>query len=118
MNDLDSRLPRVRWALSAAAAAALAATLVTCKTVTDNVLAPREPATLAANCMSKCKHEGDDDDRNENDRHNAIVKACKGDAGCNKREADRHRDADDHNKKKRRKCQDDCHHQGGGHGGG
>ena len=116
MHDLDSRSPRIRWALFAVATAALATTVVTCKTVTDNVLAPREPATLTANCLSKCKHDGDDDDRGENERHDALAKACKGDAGCNKREADRHRDANDHNKNKRHKCDDDCHHQGGGHG--
>ena len=117
MHDLDKGSPGVRWVLFAVATAALAATLVTCKAVTDTVLAPQEPESFTANCLSKCKHDGDGDDRDENERHNAIEKACRGDAGCNKHEADRHRDADDHNKKKRRKCQDGCHHQGGGHGG-
>lgn len=117
MRELDNHSLRVRWVLFAISTVALAATLVTCKSVTDSVLAPREPATLAANCMSKCKHDADDDDRDEDDRHKHMDNGCKGDAGCHKREADRHRDADDHNKKKRKKCQDDCHHQGGGKGG-
>lgn len=117
MHHLDKGSPYSRWVLFAVAATAIAATLATCKSVTDTVLAPREQATLTANCLEKCKHEGDDDDHDEDDRHNAIVSSCKGDAGCQQREAARHKDADDKNHKKHRKCDDDCHHQGGGKGG-
>ena len=117
MREPDRRSPSIRWVLFAIAVAAAAATLVTCKSVTDSVLAPREPAELAANCVSKCKHDADDDDRDEDDRHNAIANSCKGDTGCLQRESERHKDAKDHDNKKRKKCQDDCHHQGGGKGG-
>jgi hypothetical protein len=118
MQDLDNRSPHVRWILLTLGVVALAATVVTCKSVTDNVLLPREPATEAANCVSQCAHDANDDMRDENERHVKAEHDCdKGDPKCHQIEADRHKDAVDRIEKKRKKCQDDCHHQGGGKGG-
>ena len=60
MHDLDKGSPHVRWVLFAVATVALAATLVTCKSISDEVLAPRLPATETANCVSECAHAAND----------------------------------------------------------
>ena len=104
MHDLDKGSPRVRWVLFAVATVALAATLVTCKSVTDNVLLPREQATDAANCISACAHAANDAMRAESEQHVAN-------------EAARHQAAVDAIQAQRQRCQDGCHHQGGGNGG-
>ena len=117
MHDLDNGSTRVRWLLFAVASVALAATLVTCKSVTDTVLTPRGPATDAANCIADCAHVANDAIRVESDLHVANVHACKGDAQCLANENARHQAAVDAIQAQRQRCQDDCHHQGGGNGG-
>ena len=118
MHDLDQGSPRARWVLFAVATVALAATLVTCKSVTDNVLVPREPATEAANCISACAHSANDAMRDESQLHVANEHACdKGDPKCHQAEAERHRAAVDRIQEGRKACQNNCHHQGGGKGG-
>ena len=116
MHDLDNRTPHVRWALFAVATVAIAATLVTCKSVTDSALVPREPATSAANCVSACAQTANDAMRVESDLHVANVHACNGDAQCLANENARHQAAVDAIQAQRRQCQDNCHHQGGGKG--
>ena len=118
MHDLDKGSPRVRWVLFAVATVALAATLVTCKSVTDNVLAQRPPATEAANCVSECAHAANEAMRVESELHVANEHACdKGDPKCHQAEAARHQAAVDRIQEGRKACQDNCHHQGGGSGG-
>lgn len=118
MHDLDNRSPRVRWVLFAVATVALAATIVTCKSVTDNVLVPRQAATETANCVSDCAHKANDAMRAESDLHVANEHACKGgDPACHQREAARHQAAVDAIQERRQACQNNCHHQGGGSGG-
>ena len=118
MHDLDNRSPRVRWVLFAVAAVALAATVVTCQSVTDNVLAPKETATDAANCISDCAHAANDAKKDEQDRHEAAEHACdKADPKCHQDEAERHQAAMDKIEDQRKACQNNCHHQGGGQGG-
>jgi hypothetical protein len=117
MHDQDNGSPHVRWVLFAVATVALAATLVTCKSVTDNALAPREPATLAANCISECAHAANDAMRDESELHVANEHACdKGDPKCHQAEAVRHQAAVDRIQDQRKACQNNCHHQGGGKG--
>jgi len=116
MRGFDNGSPRVRWALIAVAAVALAATLATCKSVTDNVFSPR-PATSAANCLSECARAANDAMRVESDLHTDIVHECKGDSLCLANEAARHQAAVDAIQAGRKRCQDNCHHQGGGSGG-
>ena len=99
------------------AAVALAATLATCKSVTDNVLSSRQPATQTASCVSECAHVANDAMRVESDLHVANVKACKGDAQCLANEDARHQAAVDAIQAQRQRCQDNCHHQGSGSGG-
>jgi len=118
MHDLDNRSPRVRWVLFAVATVALAATLVTCKSVTDNVLVPKEPAADAANCVSDCAHAANEAMRAESERHVAAEHACdKADPKCHQDEAARHQAAVDRIQEGRKACQENCHHQGGGKGG-
>jgi len=118
MHDLDKGSPRARWVLLAVAAVALAATVVTCKSVTDNVLAPRQGATEAVNCVSECAHAANDAMRIESELHVANEHACdKGDPKCHQAEAARHQAAVDRIQDQRRACQNNCHHQGGGSGG-
>ena len=118
MHDLDKGSPRVRWVLFAVATVALAATLVTCKSVTDNVLLPREQATDAANCISACAHSANDAMRAESEQHVANEHACgKADPKCHQNEAARHQAAVDRIQAQRKACQENCHHQGGGKGG-
>lgn len=118
MHGIDDRQPRIRWVLLAVATVAIAATLVTCKSVTDNALAPRESATLAANCVSDCAHAANEAMRIESELHVANEHACKGgDPECHQREAARHQAAVDAIQNQRKACQDNCHHQGGGKGG-
>jgi len=117
MRGLDKGSPRVRWALIAVAAVALAATLATCKSVTDNVFSPRQPATLASNCVSECARAANDEMRDESNLHQDIVHGCNGDSLCLANEAARHQAAVDAIQAERKRCQDNCHHQGGGSGG-
>jgi hypothetical protein len=117
MHDLDNGSPRVRWALIAVAAVALATTVATCKSVTDNVFSPRQPATLASNCISECSKAANDEMRDESDLHVGIVQGCKGDSLCLANEAVRHQAAVDAIQAQRKRCMDNCHHQGGGNGG-
>ena len=118
MHDLDNGTPRVRWVLFAVATVALAATLVTCKSVTDSVLVPKEEATDAANCISECAHEANDAMKEEQELHVANEHACdKKDPKCHQAEAERHQAAVDRIQDQRKACQNNCHHQGGGKGG-
>ena len=117
MHDLDTGTPRVRWILFAVAAVALAATLATCKSVTDNVLTPRAPATSASSCVSECAREANEELREESDLHVATVKACKGDTLCLANENARHQAAVNVIQAQRQQCQQNCHHQGSGNGG-
>jgi hypothetical protein len=115
---LDNRSPRVRWALVAVAAVAIAATVATCKSVTDSVLSPvQQPATGASNCISKCASAANDEMRDESDLHVDLVHGCRGDSACVANEAVRHQAAVDAIQLERKRCQDGCHHQGGGSGG-
>jgi hypothetical protein len=117
MNDLDKRSPRTRWVLWAVATVALAATVVTCKSVTDNLLMPRQPATEAANCVSDCAKAANDAIRVESDLHVANVQACNDDAQCLANEEARHEAAVAAIQARRKQCQDNCHDQGAGNGG-
>ena len=117
MSEVDSRTPGVRWVLFTLAALALAAAVVTCKSVTDNVLGTRVGAVGAANCMSECAHAANDRIRAESELHVANVHACKGDADCQAREEVRHQAAVNAIQDGRKACQSNCHHQGGGNGG-
>jgi len=118
MHDLDNGSPRVRWALIAVAVVALAATLATCRSVTDSLLVPRpQPAAGASNCISNCASAANDEIRDENDLHVDIVHGCKGDSLCLANEAARHQAAVATIQDERKRCQDNCHHQGGGSGG-
>ena len=117
MQHLDTKSRRIRWALFAVATVALAATIVTCKSVTDNVLGSRQPATETANCVSACAHAANELMHAENDLHKANVKACNGDANCLAQEEARHNTASDAIQEFRKRCQASCHHQGGGKGG-
>ena len=117
MRDLDNRSPRVRWALFFVAAVALAAALVTCKGVSDNVLLPRPVVTPASDCVADCAHAANDAIRVESDLHVANVKACNGDPLCLANEDARHQAAVNAIQAQRKQCQDNCHHQGGGNGG-
>ena len=117
MHDLDNGAPRVRWVLIAVAMVALAATLATCKSISDNVLSPRPPATETASCVSDCAHAANDAIRVESDLHVANVQACKGDAQCLANEDARHQAAVNAIQAQRQRCQDNCHHQGSGSGG-
>jgi hypothetical protein len=117
MRDLDKRSPRVRWALFVVATVALAAALVTCKGVSDNVLVPRPAVTPASDCIADCAHAANDAMRVESDLHVSNVKACAGDSLCLANEAARHVAAVNAIQAQRQQCQDNCHQQGGGNGG-
>ena len=117
MNDLDKRSPRIRWVVWAVATVALAATVVTCKSVTDNLLVPKEPATGASNCVSDCAKVANDALRDESDLHVANVHLCKADTLCLANEEARHEAAVAAIQAARKTCQDNCHNQGAGNGG-
>ena len=117
MRQLDTNPRRVRWALFAVATVALAATIVTCKSVTDNVLVSKQGATEAANCVSACAHAANELNRAENQLHTSNVHACNGDPACLAQEDARHDAALDAIQDFRKRCQASCHHQGGGSGG-
>jgi hypothetical protein len=117
MRRYDSRSHRIRWALLAASAIALIASLETCRGVTDNVLASRRGATETANCISDCAHSANEAIRVESDLHVSNVHACSGDSACLKQEDARHQAAVNAIQDQRKNCQENCRHQGGGSGG-
>jgi hypothetical protein len=111
------RSRRVRWALFAVAAVTLVATIDTCRSVADNVLAARRGTQETANCVSECAHAANDAIRAESDLHVQNVHACAGDSACLAQEEARHDAAVDAIQGQRKACQDGCRHQGGGAGG-
>ena len=117
MQHLDTHSRRVRWVLFAVATVALTATIVTCKSVTDNVLVSKQNASETANCMSACAHAANDLQHAENKLHKENVKACDGDESCLAREEARHQSAVNAVQDFRKRCQANCHHQGKGKGG-
>ena len=117
MQPLDTRSRGIRWALFAVATVALAATVVTCKSVTDNVTGSKQTATEAANCVSACAHAANELNRAESQLHVDNVHACNGDPACLAQEDARHDAAVDAIQEFRKRCQAGCHHQGGGSGG-
>jgi hypothetical protein len=117
MEHVDTHSRRVRWALFVVAAVALSGTLVTCKSVTDNVLGSRTFASETANCVSACAHAANELMQNENKLHKDNVDACNGDPTCLAQEEARHDAAVDSIQEFRKRCQAACHHQGSGKGG-
>ena len=116
MEQMDTHSRRIRWALFAVATVAIVATVVTCRSTTDEVLAPRAEATDAKNCMSNCAHEANEAIHEENDRHDDALEACHDDKACKEREQARHKAAMDQIQDQRKECQNNCHHQGKGKG--
>src|SRR5262245_46840383 len=116
MESIDFRSRRARWTLFAVAAVTLVATIDTCRSVADSVLAARRSAEETANCVSACANSANDAIRAESDLHVQNVHACAGDSACLAQEEARHEAAVNAIQDQRRQCQDGCRHQGGGAG--
>src|SRR5262249_52471456 len=90
MPPIDIRSRRARWTLFTVAAVTVLATIDTCRSVADNVLAARRGAEETANCVSACARSANDAIRAESDLHVQNVRACAGESTCLAQEEARH----------------------------